>query len=41
MKLMIGNLYRNREAGQIIRGSADVLPFGADALLAPYRVCVY
>lgn len=41
MKLMIGNLYRNREAAQIIRGSADVLPFGVDALLAPYRVVVY
>lgn len=41
MKLMIGNLYRNREAGQIIRGSADVLPFGVDPLFAPYRVSVY
>ncbi len=41
MKLMAGNLYRNREAGQIIRGSADVLPFGVDQLLAPYRVSVY
>lgn len=40
-KLMLGNLYRNREAGQIIRGSADVLPFGVDALLASYRVQVY
>lgn len=41
MKLLIGNWYRNREAGQIVRGSADVLPFGVDALLAPYRVVVY
>ncbi len=41
MKLMMGNLYVNREAGQIIRGSADVLPFGVDQLVAPYRVVVY
>lgn len=41
MKLLGGNLYRNREAGQIIRGSADVLPFGVDVLLGPYRDVVY
>ncbi len=37
MKLLIGNWYLNREAGEIIRGSADVLPFGVDALLWPFK----
>lgn len=37
MKLLIGNWWRNREAGQIIRGSADVLPFGVEALLWPFK----
>jgi len=37
MKLLIGNWYKNREAGQIIRGSADILPFGVDALLWPFK----
>jgi len=37
MKLLIGNWWLNREAGQIIRGSADILPFGVDALLWPYK----
>lgn len=39
MKLMIANLYRNREAVQA--QGAIALPFGCDALLAPYRVMVY
>ena len=38
MKLLIGNWWLNREAGQIIRGSADILPFGVDALWQPFRV---
>lgn len=38
MKLLIGLWHANREAGQIIRGSADVLPYGIDALLWPYKV---
>lgn len=38
MKLLIGIWYANREAGLIVRGSADVLPYGVDALLQPYRV---
>jgi uncharacterized phiE125 gp8 family phage protein len=37
MKLLIGNWYLNREAGEIIRGSADVLPFGVEALLWPFK----
>ncbi len=37
MKLLIGNWFLNREAGQIIRGSADVLPFGVDVLLWPFK----
>ncbi len=37
MKLLVGNLWLNREAGQIIRGSADILPFGVDALLWPFK----
>ena len=37
MKLLIGNWWLNREAGQIVRGSADVLPFGIDALLWPFK----
>lgn len=37
MKLLIGNWWLNREAGQIVRGSADILPFGVDALLWPYK----
>lgn len=37
MKLLIGNWYVNREAGQIIRGSADVLPFGVAELLWPFK----
>jgi hypothetical protein len=38
MKLLIGIWYENREAGLIVRGSSDVLPFGVDALLQPFRV---
>ena len=38
MKLLIGLWWLNREAGQIIRGSADILPFGVDALWQPFRV---
>jgi hypothetical protein len=38
MKLLIGNWWVNREAGQIVRGSADVLPFGVDALWQGFRV---
>ncbi len=37
MKLLLGNWWLNREAGEIIRGSADVLPFGVEALLWPYK----
>lgn len=37
MKLLIGNWWVNREAGQIVRGSADVLPFGVEPLLWPYK----
>lgn len=37
MKLLIGNWWVNREAGQIVRGSADVLPFGVDPLLWAYK----
>ncbi len=37
MKLLIGNWYVNREAGQIIRGSADILPFGVESLLWPFK----
>jgi hypothetical protein len=36
--LLVGNWWRNREAGEIVRGSADVLPFGVDALWQPFRV---
>lgn len=34
-KLLIGNWWVNREAGQIIRGTADKLPYGLDYLLEP------
>lgn len=37
MKLLIANWYLNREAGEIIRGSADVLPFGVPELLWPFK----
>lgn len=37
MKLLLGNWWLNREAGQIVRGSADILPFGVDSLLWPYK----
>jgi uncharacterized phiE125 gp8 family phage protein len=37
MLLLIGNWWRNREAGAIIRGSSDLLPFGVDRLLEPFR----
>ncbi len=37
MKLLIGNWWLNREAGEIIRGSADILPFGVEPLLWPYK----
>lgn len=37
MKLLLGNWTLNREAGQIIRGSADILPFGVAELLWPYK----
>lgn len=40
MKLLIGNWWQNREAGLITRGTADVLPYGVDALLWPYKVFV-
>jgi uncharacterized phiE125 gp8 family phage protein len=38
MKLLVGNWWLNREAGQIIRGSADILPYGVDRVLDPYRL---
>lgn len=38
MKLLIGNWWLNREAGEIIRGSADVLPYGVDRVLDPFRL---
>jgi len=37
MKLLIGNWWMNREAAAIIRASADVLPFGVEALLWPFK----
>lgn len=37
-RLLLGNWWVNREAAQIIRGSADVLPFGVDALWQAFRV---
>ncbi len=37
IKLLIGNWYVNREAGQIVRGSADILPFGVESLLWPFK----
>ncbi len=37
MKLLIGHWWLNREAGAIVRASADVLPFGVEALLWPYK----
>jgi uncharacterized phiE125 gp8 family phage protein len=37
MKLLIGNWWFNREAGQIVRGSVEVLPFGVEALLWPFK----
>jgi uncharacterized phiE125 gp8 family phage protein len=37
LRLLVGNWWLNREAGQIIRGSADILPFGVDALLWPFK----
>ncbi|HEV8445450.1 MAG TPA: hypothetical protein VGQ44_01475 [Gemmatimonadaceae bacterium] len=37
MLLLIANWWLNREAGAIIRGSADVLPYGVDRLLQPFR----
>jgi uncharacterized phiE125 gp8 family phage protein len=37
MLLLIGNWWRNREAGAIIRGSSDLLPFGVDRLLESFR----
>ncbi len=37
MKLLIGNWWANREAGAIFRGSADILPFGVEPLLWPYK----
>jgi uncharacterized phiE125 gp8 family phage protein len=38
MKLLVGNWWQNREAGQIVRGSADVLPYGVDRVLDPFRL---
>lgn len=38
MKLLIAEWYAQREAGIIMRGSSDVIPFGVDVLLGPYRV---
>jgi len=37
MKLLIGNWWLNREAGEIIRGSADILPYGVEPLLWPFK----
>ncbi len=37
MKLLIGNWWLNREAGAIVRGSADILPYGVEALLWPFK----
>lgn len=36
MKLLVGNWWRNREAGAIVRGSADALPYGVDHVLAAF-----
>jgi uncharacterized phiE125 gp8 family phage protein len=36
MKLLIGNWFTNHEAGQIVRGSADKLPYGLDYLIEPF-----
>lgn len=36
MLLLVGNWWTNREAGQIVRGSADKLPYGLDYLIEPY-----
>jgi uncharacterized phiE125 gp8 family phage protein len=38
MQLLLANWWLNREAGQIIRGSADILPYGVDRVLDPYRL---
>jgi uncharacterized phiE125 gp8 family phage protein len=35
-KLLIGNWWVNREAGQIVRGSADALPYGLDYLIEAF-----
>jgi len=37
MKLLVGNWWVNREAGQIVRGSADILPYGVDRVLNEFR----
>jgi uncharacterized phiE125 gp8 family phage protein len=37
-RLLIGNWYLNRESGEIIRGSADTLPYGVDRVLDPFRL---
>jgi uncharacterized phiE125 gp8 family phage protein len=36
MKLLVGNWWRNREAGAIVRGSSDSLPYGVDRVLAAF-----
>ena len=36
MKLLLANWWVNREAGQIVRGSADKLPYGLDYLIEPF-----
>lgn len=35
-RLLVGNWWRNREAGAIVRGSADSLPYGVDHVLAAF-----
>lgn len=38
MQLLLANWWLNREAGQIIRGSADILPYGVDRLMDPFKL---
>jgi len=37
MKLLIGHWWVNREAGALVRASADILPFGVVELLYPFK----
>ena len=38
MKLLLGTWWLNREGGEIIRGSADILPYGIDRVLDPFKL---